>query len=114
MVHPFREDQGDEPAPCAEWSARDLVNHLVCEQMWAPHVLAGQALGEVGGRYDGDVLPHTWQNRVDGGRHAEQSLVSICPPTSTIQDSCRRLNAVCRPATTVRQRESDDRPRSTA
>ncbi|MFD2474695.1 TIGR03086 family metal-binding protein [Amycolatopsis silviterrae] len=42
--------------PCAEWSVRDLVNHLAAEQLWVPHLLAGATLDEVGTRYEGDVL----------------------------------------------------------
>ncbi|WAL63361.1 TIGR03086 family metal-binding protein [Amycolatopsis cynarae] len=49
-------DQWGNATPCTEWSIRDLVNHLVSEQLWAPHLLAGQTLAEVGDRYDGDVL----------------------------------------------------------
>jgi uncharacterized protein (TIGR03086 family) len=42
--------------PCTEWSIRDLVNHLVAEQLWVPHLLAGATLDDVGDRYAGDVL----------------------------------------------------------
>jgi len=56
MVHQVREDQWDGPTPCTEWSVRNLVNHLVREHLWVPRLLAGQALDEVGDRYDGDVL----------------------------------------------------------
>ena len=56
VVHQVREDQWDESTPCGEWSVRNVVNHVVCEQMWAPHLLAGQTSDEVGDRYDGDLL----------------------------------------------------------
>ncbi|MFC4080657.1 TIGR03086 family metal-binding protein [Amycolatopsis samaneae] len=46
----------DAPTPCAAWSVRDLVNHLVNEQLWAPLLLDGATLDEVGDRFDGDVL----------------------------------------------------------
>ena len=46
----------DAPTPCAEWSVRDLVNHLAAEQLWAPHLMAGETIAQVGDRYDGDVL----------------------------------------------------------
>jgi uncharacterized protein (TIGR03086 family) len=49
-------DAWDAPTPCAGWSVRDLVNHLVSEQRWAPWLLHGATLEEVGGRFDGDVL----------------------------------------------------------
>jgi uncharacterized protein (TIGR03086 family) len=45
-----------DPTPCSEWTVRDLVNHLVGEHLWAPHLLAGESLEQVGDRYDGDVV----------------------------------------------------------
>ncbi|MDT8912635.1 TIGR03086 family metal-binding protein [Amycolatopsis sp. PS_44_ISF1] len=42
--------------PCTEWSVRDVVNHLVAEQLWVPHLLAGATLDDVGDRFEGDVL----------------------------------------------------------
>ncbi|MDR7275175.1 TIGR03086 family metal-binding protein [Catenuloplanes atrovinosus] len=49
-------DRWDDPTPCTEWTVRDLVNHLVGEHLWAPHILAGEPLEQVGNRYDGDVV----------------------------------------------------------
>ena len=56
IAHLVRDDQWDAPTPCADWTVRDLLNHLVSEQLWVPHVLGGATLAEVGDRYDGDVL----------------------------------------------------------
>lgn len=44
------------PTPCAEWSTRELVNHVTSEHLWAPYLLRGATLAEVGDRFDGDVL----------------------------------------------------------
>ncbi|HJQ47955.1 MAG TPA: TIGR03086 family metal-binding protein [Amycolatopsis sp.] len=55
-VHQVEPGQWDAPTPCTGWTVRDLVNHLVSEQLWAPHLLGGATLAEVGDRYDGDVL----------------------------------------------------------
>lgn len=49
-------DRWDAPSPCRRWSVRDVLNHLVSEHLWAPHLLRGETLAEVGDRYDGDVL----------------------------------------------------------
>jgi uncharacterized protein (TIGR03086 family) len=44
------------PTPCRGWDVHALVNHLVNEQRWAPEVLRGATLAEVGDRFDGDLL----------------------------------------------------------
>ena len=48
--------QWQAPTPDEEWTVRDLVNHVVAEDLWAPPLLAGSTIAEVGGRFDGDVL----------------------------------------------------------
>ena len=60
-VHLIEGDQWDNPTPCSEWSVRDLVNHLVYEDVWAPDLFEGKTIEEVGDRYEGDLLgnaPH--------------------------------------------------------
>ncbi len=42
--------------PCADWDVHALVNHVVGEQFWAPHLVAGETVAQVGDRYDGDLL----------------------------------------------------------
>ncbi len=49
-------DQWDLPTPCAEWSVRDLVNHVVGEELWAVPLVEGATIDEVGSRFDGDQL----------------------------------------------------------
>ncbi|GII83200.1 TIGR03086 family protein [Sphaerisporangium siamense] len=51
-----RDDQWDAPTPCADWTVRDLVGHLVSEQLWVPPLLAGETIAQVGDRFDGDQL----------------------------------------------------------
>lgn len=46
----------ERPSPCEQWTAREVLNHLTAEQLWAPHLLRGESLEQVGDRYDGDVL----------------------------------------------------------
>ncbi len=48
--------QWQAPTPDEDWTVRDLVNHLVGENLWAPLLLAGSTITEVGDRFDGDVL----------------------------------------------------------
>ena len=42
--------------PDEDWAVRDLVNHVVGEDLWAPLLLAGSTIAEVGDRFEGDVL----------------------------------------------------------
>lgn len=42
--------------PCSDWTVRDLVNHIVVDQLWVPDLLAGRTIAEVGDAFDGDQL----------------------------------------------------------
>ncbi|GAA3660042.1 uncharacterized protein (TIGR03086 family) [Lentzea atacamensis] len=55
-VREIAPDQWALGTPCREWSVRDLVGHLVYEQLWAPELLAGCTVSQVGDRFDHDNL----------------------------------------------------------
>jgi uncharacterized protein (TIGR03086 family) len=56
-VHAVRPDQWGCPTPCADWEVRNLVNHLVAEQLWVPPLLAGKRVADLGAGFAaGDVL----------------------------------------------------------
>jgi uncharacterized protein (TIGR03086 family) len=55
-VAEVRPDQWDAATPCAEWNVRELVNHVVGEQLWSVPLFAGATIAEVGDRFDGDLL----------------------------------------------------------
>lgn len=55
-VHEVRPGQWHNPTPCTDWDVRALVSHLVSEQLWAPHILAGRTIEQAGDRFDGDQL----------------------------------------------------------
>jgi hypothetical protein len=48
--------QWQAATPDEDWAVRDLVSHVVSEDLWAPPLLAGSTIAEVGNRFDGDVL----------------------------------------------------------
>ena len=77
-VHAVPADRWGAATPCTEWSVRDLVNHLVAEHLWVPHLLRGETIDEVGNRYDGDVLGDepvgAWDRASDASRRAWQQL----------------------------------------
>jgi len=68
------EDRWHVGTPCEEWDARALTNHVVVEQLWVPHLMAGATLAEVGDRYDGDQLgddpASAWAETARAAQHA--------------------------------------------
>jgi uncharacterized protein (TIGR03086 family) len=49
-------DRWHAAAPCADWDARGLVNHLVAGNLWAAELAAGGTIEDAGSRLDGDLL----------------------------------------------------------
>lgn len=49
-------DRWAAPTPCADWDVRELVRHLVEEERWAPPLLDGATIAEVGDRFAVDLL----------------------------------------------------------
>ena len=46
----------DNATPDTEWTVHDLVNHMVGEHLWAPRLLAGETVADIGDEYEGDVI----------------------------------------------------------
>lgn len=46
----------DGPTPCTEWNVRQLLNHVVAEDLWAPPLLAGRTVDDVAGDIPDDAL----------------------------------------------------------
>jgi uncharacterized protein (TIGR03086 family) len=49
-------DRWRASTPNTEWDVRALVNHVLVENLWAPPLLRGATIAEVGNRFDGDQL----------------------------------------------------------
>src|SRR5919202_5323604 len=59
-------DRWAAPTPCAGWDVRELVRHVVDEERWAPPLLGGATIAEVGDRLAGDPLGDDPVAAVDG------------------------------------------------
>jgi len=55
-VSQIGDGQWEAGTPATEWNVRDLVSHVVLEDLWAPPLFAGSTISEVGDRFEGDVL----------------------------------------------------------
>ncbi len=56
VVEQVGADHWQQPTPCTEWSVRELVNHVVGEDLWTAPLVQGRTIEEVGDRFDGDLL----------------------------------------------------------
>jgi uncharacterized protein (TIGR03086 family) len=56
LVEQVADGQWCEPTPCAAWSVRQLVNHVVYENRWAVPLFAGKTVADIGDTFDGDLL----------------------------------------------------------
>jgi uncharacterized protein (TIGR03086 family) len=46
----------DRPTPCTDWNVRQLLNHVVAEDLWAPPLFAGRSVDDVAGEIPEDAL----------------------------------------------------------
>ena len=84
-VRAVREEHWSAPTPDPEWTVRELIDHLITEQLWAPGLLAGRRIGEIteagdfrtdGGNI-GDNLSVSWASAADPARKAITDLESL-------------------------------------
>lgn len=65
LVEQIDDSQWGGTTPCADWSVRDLVNHVVGEALWIAPLFEGKTIAEVGSALDGDILgddpKQTWR-----------------------------------------------------
>ena len=70
-----RPDQWTGPTPCTEWNVRQLVNHIVSENLWSAELLKEKAIAEVGNRLDGDLLGSNPQAAYDNSVQVAKGAV---------------------------------------
>ena len=76
-VRPLTDAAWALPTPDDDWTVRDLVNHLTAEQLWAPELLAGRTVADVGDVFDGDVLGDDPVDRwVDASVQAREAFLA--------------------------------------
>lgn len=68
-------DDWSRATPCAEWEVRDLVNHVVGEDLWTTPIAQGRTLEEVGDRFDGDLLGDDPQAAADDA--AQRAVAAV-------------------------------------
>ena len=73
-LNSVRDHQWDGPTPCAGWTVRDLVNHVVAEDLWTVPLMEGRTIAEVGSRLDGDRLG---PDPIASGLEAAKEAVSV-------------------------------------
>lgn len=122
LVHAARGSQWDNPTPCADWSVRDLVNHLTAEQLWVPSLVTQRrSPDEVGAEFDGDVLGDdpvgVWDKAAEQARAAFNQpgalagTVELSYGSSPVADYCAEmvLDAVVHSWDLARGIGADDR-----
>ena len=72
LVHEIAPEAWRNETPCSEWDVRALVNHVVAELLWAPPLVEGQTIEQVGDRFDGDVLGEDPARNTDASVAAAQ------------------------------------------
>ena len=75
LVQQVKDDQWSNATPCSDWDVRALVNHLVYEARWAPPLLKGQTIEEVGTQFDGDLLGADPKTSYDDALGAARSAI---------------------------------------
>ena len=76
LVQQVKDDQWSNATPCSDWDVRALVNHLVYEARWAPPLLRGQTIEQVGNKFDGDLLGADPKSSYDDALGAMPGAVS--------------------------------------
>jgi uncharacterized protein (TIGR03086 family) len=71
-------DKWASPTPCPGWNVRELVNHVVGEELWTVPMMAGATIEQVGDRFAGDVLGQDPVATAE--RAAREAVAAIAEP----------------------------------
>jgi uncharacterized protein (TIGR03086 family) len=89
VVHAVGADQWADATPCTDWDVRALVGHVTGEQLWAPPLLAGATVAEIGDRFAGDVLGDDPVTRWDQAAAASVAAFGVADLAHGVVDLSR-------------------------
>lgn len=85
IVSGITESAWTNATPCDDWNVKDIVNHLVYENVWAVELLNGKSIGEVGDAFEGDLV----------GQHPQQKYESTTKDVRMIIERPDSMSLVC-------------------
>jgi uncharacterized protein (TIGR03086 family) len=75
LVGQIGDDQWSNPTPCSDWNVRQLLRHLVYEDLWAPPLFDGETIESVGDRFEGDILGNDPKGAWQQARREADSVI---------------------------------------
>jgi uncharacterized protein (TIGR03086 family) len=102
LIAAIEPDQWTLRTPCPDWDVRDLVAHLIAEARWAPPLLAGLTIAEVGSSLDAPLDPDpvvAWSTaqraalRAAQEPHIQESVVHVSDGDIPAAEYLRQLTA---------------------
>lgn len=80
LADQINDNQWHNPTPDSEWDVRNLLNHLLYENLWIPPLFAGKTIAEIGDKFAGDLLGDnpklTFKNAI------QQTLIVVKDPNN--------------------------------
>lgn len=71
----------EKQSTCSEWTVKDLINHIIYEDLWIPELMEGKTLAEVGDKYEGDVVGEdflkSWSDASEKALDTVESLKDV-------------------------------------
>ena len=72
----IKHDQWEKVSDCPDWTLRDLVNHIVSENLWVPELMEGKTIDEIGDKFEGDCLGRYPLEAFDKSQRAADEAIS--------------------------------------